>query len=58
MRFSYLLYGILASMFFLLIVSIITELLNFADYTFIAICILFGTMIICTLYIAGLIKDS
>ena len=57
MRYSYFLYGFFASLFFLLFVSVIAELLGSSDYIFIAICIIFGTIVTCTLYIGELIND-
>jgi phosphotransferase system glucose/maltose/N-acetylglucosamine-specific IIC component len=57
MRYSYFLYGIFASTLFLFFVSVIAELLGSSDYIFIAICIMFGTIVTCTFYVLELIND-
>ena len=44
----YLLYGALASLGFFIFLAAITELLGVSDYTYIAICMLFGTVVTCT----------
>ncbi|MDD4753871.1 MAG: hypothetical protein PHT78_11615 [Desulfitobacteriaceae bacterium] len=48
---KYLLYGALASLGFIIFLAAITELLGVSDYTYIAICMVFGTVVTCTLYI-------
>lgn len=48
---KYLLYGVLASLSFIIFLGAITEIVGFSDYTIIAICIIFGTVVACTLYI-------
>lgn len=57
MRYFYLFYGILASIGFLFFVGSISAITSFGDYTFIAICTMFGAIIVCTFYISESIKD-
>ncbi len=57
MRYSYFLYGVLASLVFLIFMGVITDLLGISDFTCIAICIILGTIITCTLYILESIND-
>lgn len=57
MRFSYFLYGLLSTVVFIVLMAVFTNLLGNFDLTYIAICILFGTIITCTILILDLIKD-
>jgi len=57
MRFSHFLYGVLATVVFIILMAVFTNLLGSLDFTYIAICILFGTIITCTIYISDAIKD-
>lgn len=57
MRFSHFLYGVLATVVFIILMAVFTNLLGSFDFTYIAICILFGTIISCTIYILDAIKD-